>query len=66
MKTRVLKFVRKNLEEYDRIWVVRKGVKNPIKAAYICQLLNNRRYYTTQINAILKAIQNYEQRCGKE
>lgn len=66
MKIKVLKFVRKNLEEYDRIWIVRKGSKNPIKAVYICKLLNNRRYYMTQINTILKVIQDYEERYRKE
>ena len=42
MKTKVLKFVRKNLYQYNGIWLVKNGVWRPLYAMMLCEVLNHR------------------------
>jgi len=50
MNTKILKFVRKNLYQYDGIWIVKTGTYRPLYAMLLCQLLNNRKFYSKQLN----------------
>ena len=58
MKTKVLKFVRKSLYQYDGIWLVKKGTYKPLFAMLLCQSLNNRKFYRKQLNDAKNDIKN--------
>lgn len=51
MKTKALKFVRKNLELYDgHLWIVKPHTVRPLLALLLCQELNLRRFYLKEYN----------------
>ncbi len=50
MKTKLLKFVRKNLYEYDGIWMVNDFTYLPLYSMLLCSILNNRRFYHEEFN----------------
>lgn len=50
MKTELLKFVRKNLYEYDGIWMVNDFTNFPLYSILLCSTLNLRRFYIEEFN----------------
>jgi len=50
MKTKLLKFVSKNLYEYDGIWMVNDFTYLPLYSMLLCSILNNRRFYHEEFN----------------
>jgi hypothetical protein len=58
MKTKALKFVRKNLYQYDGIWMVKTGIYIPVFALMLCQSLNNRKFYRKQLNDAKNDLKN--------
>ena len=49
MNAKMLKFIRNNLYQYDGIWLVKTGTIHPLKSILICQLLNNRNLYRSNL-----------------
>jgi hypothetical protein len=58
MKTKLLKFARKNLYQYDGIWLVKTGTIRPLFAMLICESLNNRKFYGKQLSDTRKNFKN--------
>lgn len=55
MKTRLLKFVRKHLYDYDGLWIVTNG---GMKSLLLCQLMNTRREAISLLNTAKKTKEN--------
>lgn len=50
MKTKLLKYVRKHLYEYDGVWMVKSVTFFPLYTFLLCAELNNIRFYTKDCN----------------